>query len=177
MIETLLITGLVTGAAFASGLPQSFYKKHKSKFKDAGIWAAGKWHKFSKLMGFSNPKRLLNFEKTKLEHAIERLIEVIANYEAMVVDLNYQIKKYSDNPRLQDAVAEMVETRENITDKLEMAKLQLQERRDNLRELIQFINESTTDEKLFKLDPTSKDNQKFLKHQADVENVKKKKDV
>jgi hypothetical protein len=177
MIETVLITGFVVSAAAASGIPQTLYKKHKSKFKDFGLWASEKWFKLRKTMGVSNPKKLLTHEKAKIDRSIEKLIEVVANYEAMLFDIDYQIKKYESTPEFSDTVDDLKQTRESISQKLEIAKCHLKDRKECRKELVQFINEAYTDETLFRLDPSSKDEQKFLKHQADVENIKRKKDV
>lgn len=177
MIETLIIGGLVVSATVASGIPQSIYKKYKGNIRDAGVWVSGKWHKFGKLMGWSNPRKLMIHEKAKLEHAIDRLIEIVANYEAMIADLDYQINKYEDKEGFGEHLESLDKTRQVITEKHDIALLQLKERRENLKELIQFITEAETDRMLYKVNPTSKDEQEYLKHQADIDNLKKRKDV
>jgi len=170
MIEGVLLIAFITSVALASGIPQHIFKKNQKKIVDSGIWIFDKWYKISSMFGIANPSKILNFEKCKIEHNIEGLISIVAAYDAALYDINYHIKKHGETE-------ELISHKNSIENKLNLSKLALQQKRQDLSELVRFINESTADSNMNKIRTIPKEDIEFLEHQVNVNNIKDKKDV
>lgn len=169
MIETLIALGLLGGAAATTGIPQKFINNHKGSLEDFSYWAMEKYHRFSKIMGFSNPRKVLEFEKNKSKRNIEKLINVISNYEALKEELEDKNTKDEDIKEL------LLDKVKEIEEKINIAKFQLEEQKSNYKDLIDFIVESDNDKISYKIQDIDLIDNKFLMNKIKRNNRKGKK--
>lgn len=173
-MEELIIGFLLTAAGAASGLPQMLWSKYGEKLGDAGFSIVNHWNKAKKALGWQTARKQINFEKVKTERAITKLISIVANYESLIQELKFNIKKIEAKD---EKPVELYDSLESIEIKLEEAKLKLKQQRENLKELNRFILEIESDSQFYNLDKSDKNENQFIKSKADIDNIRNKKDA
>lgn len=176
-MEQLIIGILLVSAGAVSGVPQAIYGKYKDSFSNFGYNISKKWLHLKKSLGFFDAKKQIYFEKTKTERAIRKLIEVIAGYESVIEETKFEIKKLKKLDANESFIKELEEKVENLTIKSSEARLVLKEQKENLSDINRFIIEVESDKSFYTIDKSVSEENSFLKHKVDIQNIKDKKDV
>lgn len=176
-MQEIIILLLLGSAGAVSGIPQALYSKYKDSLGNIGYSLSKKWLHLKKGAGFFDAKKQIYFEKSKTERAIKNLIEVISGYEAVIEEYSYEIRKLSLYENTDNNIKELTESIDKIKNKSNEARVILSEQRKNLLDINNFIIEVESDKIFYTLDKSEDTENEFLKHKANIENIRGKKNV
>lgn len=176
-MQELLIGLLLLSAGTVSGIPQALYSKYKENIGNFGYNLSKKWLHLKKSLGFIDAKKQIYFEKNKTERAIRKIIEVVAGYESVLEETKFEIKKLKRLEADEDIISQLENKAESLEKKSNEARTALEEQRENLREINKFIIEVESDKEFYTVDKSTSEENSFLKHKADIDNIREKKDV
>jgi hypothetical protein len=172
---TLISVGLLGLAGVILEIPQKLYKKNKEKIDDGFFWLREKTLRAKKYMGTSNSKNELEFERIKTERAIEKLIKVISSYKALSVECDVEMDKLRKSGVKEEDIKFLEITKAKIEEDYNVAKIKLEEQKEQLRQLRILILSSDIDHVNTNIQTSKKDNSQYLSIKSYIDALKEKK--
>lgn len=172
---TLISLGLLGLAGVILEIPQKLYKNNKEKIDDGFFWLREKTLRAKKYLGTSNSKKELEFERIKTERAIEKLIKVISSYKALSVECDIEMEKLKKSGIKEEDIKFLEVTKAKIQDDYNVAKIKLEEQKEQLRQLRILILSSDIDHVNTNIQTSNKDNSQYLSLKSYVDALKEKK--
>jgi hypothetical protein len=172
---TIISVTLLGLAGVVLGIPQKLYKNNKEKIDDGLFWVREKFLRSKKYIGTSNSKAELEFEKVKTERSIEKLIKVISSYKAMMVECDVEKERLSMKGIKEEDIKFLDATKSKIEEDYNVAKIKLEEQKEQLRQLRIMILETSADIEHANLPLSNKNDARYLAMKTYIDTLKEKK--
>lgn len=172
---TLISVTLLGLAGVVLGIPQKLYKNNKEKIDDGLFWAREKFLRSKKYIGTSNSKAELEFERVKTERSIQKLIKVISSYKAMMVECDVEKERLSKKGIKEEDTIFLEATKRKIEDDYNVAKVKLEEQKEQLRQLRIMILESHVDLEHSNVPLSNKQDARYLAMKSYIDSLKERK--
>jgi hypothetical protein len=171
---TFISIALLGAAGVILEIPQKLYKNNKDKIDDGLFWVREKFLRSRKYIGTSDAHSELKFELIKTERSIHKLIKVISSLKAMSVECDIEKERLSKSG-LKDKDIEFLDlTKNKIQEDYNVARIKLEQQKEQLREIRILILSSSIDDMNSKISTSDKNNVRYLSMKSFIDSIKEK---